>query len=63
MMHVSISFEVKWRIFGMTLGSQHGRQHYNFSIPQLGLAKGVLLDEPLREVGRGVRLGVRIELT
>lgn len=63
MIHLSISFEVKWRVFGMTLGVQRGRQHYSFTVPELGIAKGVLFDEPVHEVGRGVRLGIRVELT
>ncbi len=63
MIHLSISFEVKWRIFGMTLGVQRGRQHYSFSVPDFGIDKGVLFDDPLDEVGRGLRLGIRVELT
>ena len=62
MIHISISYHVKWRVFGVTLGISSGHVPFSFLIPGLSLPPGIWLEEPLSEVGRGVKLGIKLEV-
>lgn len=61
MIAIFVPYEIKWRVFGITFGRSHGVATFQFKNPWLSLPHGVVVDEPMKSVGRGVQMGLKVE--